>query len=107
MSRNPALLRPVVAAFVAALVKSAAAAASNVMETGTHPDGQPDLQGIWLNFDSTPFEAAAPRPAAPAPAGGAAAANVGPASEFADHNHKVSERRRAMVIDPPDGRVPS
>ena len=20
------------------------------------PDGQPDLQGIWVNFDSTPFE---------------------------------------------------
>ena len=27
------------------------------------PDGQPDLQGIWVNFDNTPFEAdAAPRP---------------------------------------------
>jgi len=21
------------------------------------PDGQPDLQGTWVNFDSTPFEA--------------------------------------------------
>ena len=20
------------------------------------PDGQPDLQGTWVNFDSTPFE---------------------------------------------------
>ena len=22
---------------------------------GRTPDGQPDIQGIWLNFDSTPF----------------------------------------------------
>ena len=21
------------------------------------PDGQPDIQGVWTNFDSTPFEA--------------------------------------------------
>jgi hypothetical protein len=21
------------------------------------PDGQPDIQGTWINFDSTPFEA--------------------------------------------------
>src|SRR5262245_34024988 len=53
------------------------------------PDGQPDLQGTWINFDSTPFETAAAQPAAPAPAAAAAGANVGPASEFADHNHKV------------------
>ena len=31
--------------------------------TRVTPDGQPDLQGTWVNFDSTPFEAdqAAPR----------------------------------------------
>ena len=72
-------------------------------QQGRTPDGQPDIQGTWINFDSTPFEApagATPRP----PAGGGA--NVGPASEFADHDHKVSARRRAMVVDPPDGRVP-
>jgi hypothetical protein len=75
---------------------------------GRTPDGQPDLQGIWINFDSTPFETPAAQPA-PA-AGGAAAANaaarVGPASEFADHSHKISARRASMVVDPPDGRVP-
>jgi hypothetical protein len=68
---------------------------------GRTPDGQPDLQGIWLNFDSTPFESAG---APPNPA--AMPANVGPAAEFADHTHKVSKRRPAMVVDPPDGRVP-
>jgi len=70
--------------------------------TARTPDGQPDLQGIWVNFDSTPFEAPAGQPAA-APG---AAANVGPAPEFADHNSPTSKARRSMVIDPPDGRVP-
>ena len=85
---------------------AAAAAGQTKWTQGRTPDGQPDLQGIWINFDSTPFEAPLAQPAArPAPAA-APAANVGPASEFADHTHKVSERRRSMVIDPPDGRVP-
>jgi hypothetical protein len=90
-----------------AATSSAAATATHWTPTRT-PDGQPDLQGIWLNFDSTPFEL--PAQSAPltpqAAAAAVAAVNVGPASEFADHNHKVSARRRSMVIDPPDGRVP-
>jgi hypothetical protein len=81
----------------------AAGAPSKTWSSGRTPDGQPDLQGIWLNFDSTPFEASVPQPA---PRGAAAAANVGPATEFADHNHVVSKTRRSMVVDPPDGRVP-
>ena len=68
------------------------------------PDGQPDIQGIWLNFDGTPFEA--PDPNAAPRATAAPAADTGPAPEFADHSHKVSARRRSMVVDPPDGRVP-
>jgi hypothetical protein len=71
---------------------------------GRTPDGQPDIQGIWLNFDSTPFEAPDPKPAGRG--GGGGDAGTGPAPEFADHAHKVSERRRSMVVDPPDGRVP-
>jgi len=71
---------------------------------GRTPDGQPDLQGIWLNFDSTPFET--PVAVQTESAGSSAAAGIGPASEFADHTHKVSQRRQAMVVDPPDGRVP-
>jgi hypothetical protein len=70
---------------------------------GRTPDGQPDIQGIWINFDSTPFETPVAQPQA---AGSTAATGVGPASEFADHDHKVSQRRKAMVVDPPDGRVP-
>ena len=66
------------------------------------PDGQPDLQGIWVNFDGTPFEtpdAAPPRPAAPAP-------GINPPSHWADHDSPTSERRRSMVVDPENGRVP-
>ena len=70
---------------------------------GRTPDGQPDLQGTWINFDSTPFEAPEP---GPTPRAGGGGAGTGPAPEFADHTHKVSERRRSMVVDPPDGRVP-
>ena len=66
------------------------------------PDGQPDIQGIWVNFDNTPFETPAARP----PGAGGAAARVGPAPEFADHDSPTSEARRSMVVDPPDGRVP-
>ena len=112
-SRRVVLLMFLMSAFMAAelMAQGPTPAASRTPAVGggswtqRTPDGQPDLQGTWINFDSTPFEAAVARPAAPAP-GAAAAANVGPASEFADHNHKVSARRTAMVVDPPDGRVP-
>jgi len=63
-------------------------------------DGSPDLQGTWVNFDSTPFEApgAPQQPAAPA--------GVGPAPNWADHDSPMPERRLSMVVDPPDGKVP-
>src|SRR5262245_29376784 len=73
-----------------AATNNTAAAATRWTPTRT-PDGQPDLQGIWLNFDATPFEAPAAQPAPPSPQAVAAAvaiAGTGPASEFADHNHK-------------------
>ncbi|HLF13104.1 MAG TPA: DUF3500 domain-containing protein [Gammaproteobacteria bacterium] len=61
------------------------------------PDGQPDLQGTWVNFDSTPFEAGeAPR----------AQTDVNPPSHWTDHDSPLSAQRRSMVVDPPDGRVP-
>jgi len=90
-------------------VASATAVGAKLWTVGRTPDGQPDLQGIWLNFDATPFEAPLAQPAAPSPraiAGAVEIANTGPAPEFADHSHQVSARRRSMVIDPPDGRVP-
>jgi hypothetical protein len=98
--------RVVFAALVAlAFVAGLSAQSKPQWQPGRTPDGQPDIQGTWLNFDSTPFEA--PAPVRPAPVAAAAPApGVNPASEFADHTHKVSERRKAMVVDPPDGRVP-
>ena len=97
----------VASAFVALAWCATATAQTKPWTQGKTPDGQPDLQGTWLNFDATPFETPVARSApAPAAAGSTAATNVGPASEFADHNHQVSARRRSMVVDPPDGRVP-
>jgi len=71
--------------------------------TARTPDGQPDLQGTWVNFDSTPFEAPQTPTGPPAPGGGA---GVNPAAEFAVHDSPMPEARRSMVVDPPDGRVP-
>jgi len=64
----------------------------------TTPDGQPDLQGTWVNFDSTPFE--------PAEATLSLFDNpVNPPTHWADHDSPMSPTRRSMVVDPPDGRV--
>jgi hypothetical protein len=63
-------------------------------------DGQPDIQGIWVAFDSTPFEA----PGVPTVAAGNP--NVNPPAHWTDHDSPTAPRRRSMVIDPPDGRVP-
>jgi hypothetical protein len=82
---------------------AAAGSAASSWTLSRTPDGQPDIQGTWLNFDSTPFEAPVARPAAAAPT---QADRVGPAPEFADHTHTTSKARPAMVVDPPDGRVP-
>jgi hypothetical protein len=72
---------------------------------GRTADGQPDIQGIWVTFDSTPFEAPADQPSAP-PGNAAPAAGVNPPAHWADHDSPTSARRRAMVIEPADGRVP-
>jgi hypothetical protein len=92
-----------VALALVALWCTTSSVAAQKWTQGRTPDGQPDIQGIWINFDSTPFETPVAQPRA---AGSTAATGVGPASEFADHDHKVSQRRKAMVVDPPDGRVP-
>ena len=72
---------------------------------GRTPDGQPDLRGMWVNFDSTPFEAppaagesnGAPIPSAP---------GINPPAFWADHDSPMKAARRSMVVDPPSGRVP-
>jgi hypothetical protein len=83
----------------AAQAPSAAAAAVGAEKWAPSrtPDGQPDLQGKWVNFDSTPFEAdESPRPQT----------DVNPPSHWTDHDSPMSPARRSMVVDPPNGRVP-
>jgi hypothetical protein len=94
-----------VALAVPALLVVDSSAQTHQWTQGRTPDGQPDIEGIWVNFDNTPFEAPVPRPAGTGGAAGAGA-NVGPAPEFAVHDSPTSARRRAMVVEPPDGRVP-
>jgi hypothetical protein len=74
------------------------------------PDGQPDLQGIWTNFDPTPFEAPGPDDAARLaalkqwfPPGDPTGPSGG---DFSDSVSPRNPRRRSMVVDPPSGRVP-
>ncbi len=80
------------------------------------PDGQPDIQGTWVNFDSTPLEAPSEADAArlsalalwfpgiDAPKRTILGPN--PALEFNDTAPQRTARRRSLVVDPPDGRVP-
>lgn len=66
---------------------------------GRTPDGQPDLQGMWTNYDPTPFERLTAEEIVPR----------GPAVSTADwlvQDSPSSPRRPSMVVDPPDGRVP-
>jgi hypothetical protein len=105
-------MRRVIAAIAALLLAdiSAAAQAPNAQAkrptapkvewTARTSDGQPDLQGTWVNFDSTPFETPAAAPASGNNPG------VGPPDHWTNHDSPTSARRPAMVIDPPDGRVP-
>ena len=90
------------------------------------PDGQPDIQGVWTNFDNTPFEAPddadVERLAAlaywfpgtndPDRLRSAAArprhVDLDDRIGFADGPHAAlrNASRRSMVVDPPSGRVP-
>jgi hypothetical protein len=108
-------------AIVSALALSFGASA--LAQTPAH--GQPDIQGVWTNFDPTPFEAPndidlerlAPLaawfpgsnqpqrpPAEPSPDARAA----GPSGPWGDGPGDAlrNERRQSMVVDPPSGRVP-
>jgi hypothetical protein len=110
MTRMTQWIRPFVRLAVTALICGWClneAPSAQQWTPGRTPDGQPDIQGTWLNFDSTPFEAPVSDPKAPVAAGLAqAASNINPAPEFADHGHQVSAKRRAMVVQPATGRVP-
>jgi hypothetical protein len=66
---------------------------------GRTPNGQPDLQGMWTNYDPTPFEQLSPEEQTPRE----------PAVSTADwlvQDSPISRRRPSMVVDPPNGKVP-
>jgi hypothetical protein len=74
-------------------------AADRNWTVGRTPDGQPDLQGTWTNYDQTPFERLTPeeiRPREP----------VVSTADWLVQDSPTSPRRASMVVDPPDGRVP-
>jgi hypothetical protein len=62
-------------------------------------DGHPDLQGMWTNYDPTPFERLAPGEQRPRELGVSTA-------DWLIQDSPISPRRPSMVVDPPDGRVP-
>ncbi len=96
--RRSVLLAAAAVAFSMAAAQAQAPEAPLQPWTRLTPDGQPDLQGKWVNFDSTPFEADV---APPSLAGNP----VNPPAHWADHDSPLSPTRRSMVVDPPDGRV--
>jgi hypothetical protein len=67
------------------------------------PDGQPDISGVWVNFDGTPFETNGPSGTA---VRGTGNPNVAPPDHWMDHNSPLSAARRSMVVEPASGRVP-
>ena len=80
-------------------------------------DGQPDIQGVWTNFDSTPLEPESAEawrdldalalwfPGINSPEPVITGPNPGP-MWGGEVGAERSAMRRSMVIDPPDGRLP-
>jgi hypothetical protein len=62
-------------------------------------DAPPNLEGMWTNYDSTPFERLS---AAELPSRQPAVSTA----DWLTYNGPKSSKRTSMVIDPPDGRVP-
>ena len=90
-------------------------------------DGQPDIQGVWTNFDPTPFEApsevdlerlaplarwfpgsngAPTPPPEPSRTTGERPQSFGSLFPDGPGSAPRNERRRSMVVDPPTGRIP-
>jgi hypothetical protein len=99
MTRRSIVVAVAAAVSLAALAHAQEGAPAPAWEPRLTADGQPDLQGTWVNFDDTPFESDTTGPIGAIP-------NVNPPAHWADHDSPVSARRRSMVVDPPDGRVP-
>ena len=55
--RGFAVVAAAAAVFLVAITQAQTPDAAAPPWSRVTPDGQPDLQGTWVNFDSTPFEA--------------------------------------------------
>jgi hypothetical protein len=75
------------------------------------PWRDPDFQGMWTNFDDTPFEQPNPDPAAAAVEEAVRAKRYGGAGDaprpWNAHDSPISPKRPSMVVDPPNGRIPT
>ena len=81
------------------------------------PWGEPDLQGIWTNFDETPFDRPNPDAAAAAREREVANGRYGPGGKEEKgtgrneawnlYGSPTSPKRPSLVVDPPNGRVPA
>jgi hypothetical protein len=88
-----------VSGFPAVAQQPKATSSTKAWSVGRTPDGQPDLQGMWTNYDQTPFEQLRPEEIEPR----------GPAVSTQDwliQDSPTSPRRPSMVVDPPSGRIP-
>ncbi|MSO81874.1 MAG: hypothetical protein EXQ53_01060 [Acidobacteria bacterium] len=87
--------------------------AANKAELAKHwtpsrtPDGQPDLQGIWTNYTSTPFEVPDKGDTPGLYAGDPDGSGRGTGPGFLnDTSDRELTKSRSLVVDPPNGRVP-
>ena len=120
-----AMLLPLAIRAQAPAAKTSGAPAAKAWTQPRTPDGQPDIQGTWVNPTITPFE----RPAALAGKATLSEQEVTELEKRAQENKVdrpprpgdvgsyeqiwtdsgskvVSSRQASLVVDPPDGRVP-
>ena len=100
--------------FVMAMAIAAFAVAAAQQESAKNwtqprtPDGQPDMQGIWTNYTSTPFEVPdeSDKPDFYAGDVDGTGRGTGPSSFLNDTSDRKLTKARSLVVDPPSGRVP-
>ncbi len=101
-TRIAALLFGIAGALGAQTAPVAKVAAAKTWKQPKTPDGQPDLQGVWVNFESTPFERGGHR----ARRYPGSCERRTPACVPSLTKPRKCRRALRMVVDPPSGRVP-
>ena len=115
--RTRTLMSLAIAAVAAAMLAFAAGqdhtAGTNQTQTSKNwtaprtPDGQPDIQGTWTNYTNTPFEVFDESDQPDLYAGDPDRTARGTGPGFAnDTFRRTLDKGKALVVDPPSGRVP-